>query len=303
MKIIFMGTPDFACPILEALNEKYEVSLVISQPNRSKKKGQYIDTPVAALAKSLGLNLFQPETIKEHFDYIKSFEADVLVTAAYGQYVPTKILNLFKKCLNVHGSLLPKYRGGAPIQRAIINGENVTGVTIMEMTKKLDAGVMYAKKECIITNDDTASDIFSKLSIMGRDLLLEVIEDVVNNKIIGQPQNETEATYAPNLLPEEEIVNFNQPAIKVVRQINGLSNNPGASIIVGDMKIKVLKAAIVNDETNVKPGTIISLKKQVLVKAEDEAVSLDLILVPGKKVLASKDFVNGQKIFKELDVI
>ena len=303
MKIIFMGTPDFACPILEALNEKYEVSLLISQPNRSKKKGQYIDTPVAALAKSLGLNLFQPETIKEHFDYIKSFEADVLVTAAYGQYVPTKILNLFKKCLNVHGSLLPKYRGGAPIQRAIINGENVTGVTIMEMTKKLDAGVMYAKKECIITNDDTASDIFSKLSIMGRDLLLEVIEDVVNNKIIGQPQNETEATYALNLLPEEEIVNFNQPAIKVVRQINGLSNNPGASIIVGDMKIKVLKAAIVNDETNVKPGTIISLKKQVLVKAEDEAVSLDLILVPGKKVLASKDFVNGQKIFKELDVI
>ena len=303
MKIIFMGTHDLACPILEALNEKYEVSLVISQPNRSKKKGQYIDTPVAALAKSLGLNLFQPETIKEHFDYIKSFEADVLVTAAYGHYVPTKILNLFKKCLNVHGSLLPKYRGGAPIQRAIINGENVTGVTIMEMTKKLDAGVMYAKKECIITNDDTASDIFSKLSIMGRDLLLEVIEDVVNNKIIGQPQNETEATYAPNLLPEEEIVNFNQPAIKVVRQINGLSNNPGASIIVGDMKIKVLKAAIVNDETNVKPGTIISLKKQVLVKAEDEAVSLDLILVPGKKVLASKDFVNGQKIFKELDVI
>ena len=142
-----MGTPEFACPILKGLNEKYEIKLVISQPNREKRKGVLIDTPVAGCAKELNLNLIQPEKISDAYDIIKNLDCDMLITAAYGQYVPTKILNLFKFKLNVHGSLLPKHRGGAPIQRALMEGDSKTGITIMEMAKGLDSGDIYVKSE------------------------------------------------------------------------------------------------------------------------------------------------------------
>lgn len=303
MKIVFMGTPDFAVPILRALNERYEVVLVISQPNKIKKKGTLLDTPVAALAKELGLPLYQPEKIGDGVDYIKAFNADVLVTAAFGQYIPSSVLALFKKTMNVHGSLLPKYRGGAPIQRSIMNGDRTTGITIIEMAKKLDAGVMYAKRECPILDTDNSSSLFEKLAIIGRDLLLEVIEDIYLDRLKGEPQKEDEVTYASNLLPEEEIVSFKRPADKIVWQIKGLANNPGATIIFNDIKLKVFDAKVVADNSKEKPGTVLSLKKQVLIKALDNAVSLDLILVPGKKMISAKDFVNGQKILKEFDVI
>ena len=303
MKIVFIGTPEFAVPVLEALNSKYEVILVVSQPNRVKKKGVFIDTPVAAKAKELGLNIIQPEKIGEEYEYLKSLEADVLVSAAYGQYVPTKILNLYKKTLNVHGSLLPKHRGGAPIQRAIMNGDDVTGVTIIEMAKKLDAGVMYAKKQYAIKDTDTSDIVFNELSIIGTNLLMEVIEDVYNGKLVGEVQNEEEATFSSNLTAEEEFISFDMPARMVVRHINSLSSNPGASIKVNDMIIKVYEAEEVVEQSDLAPGTVISLKKQVLIKAKDNAVKINKILVPGKKVLPARDFVNGQKIFKELDVI
>ena len=303
MKIVFIGTPEFAVPVLEALNSKYEVVLVVSQPNRVKKKGVFIDTPVAAKAKELGLNIIQPEKIGEEYEYLKSLEADVLVSAAYGQYVPTKILNLYKKTLNVHGSLLPKHRGGAPIQRAIMNGDDVTGVTIIEMAKKLDAGVMYAKKEYVIKDTDTSDIVFNELSTIGTNLLMEVIEDVYNGKLVGEVQNEEEATFSSNLTAEEEFISFDMPARMVVRHINSLSSNPGASIKVNDMIIKVYEAEEVVEQSDLAPGTVISLKKQVLIKAKDNAVKINKILVPGKKVLPARDFVNGQKIFKELDII
>ena len=303
MKIVFMGTPEFSVPILEALHKKYEIVLVISQPNKLKKKGQWIDTPVAATAKRLGLPLYQPEKVGADVEFIQKAGGEVLVTAAFGQYIPSKVLALFKKTMNVHGSLLPKYRGGAPIQRSIMNGDTVTGITIIEMAKKLDAGVMYAKRECPILEEDTSSTVFEKLSYIGRDLLLDVIEDIYTGNLSGEVQNEDEVTYAPNLTPEEEIIDFNRPARDIACQIRGLSLEPGATIVFKDMKLKVFQAKVVADSSNHQPGTILSLKKQVLVKAKDDAVSLDLILVPGKKMLPAKDFVNGQKILKELDVI
>ncbi|MDE5546061.1 MAG: methionyl-tRNA formyltransferase [Anaeroplasmataceae bacterium] len=247
MKIVFMGTPDFAVPILEALHEKYEIVLVISQPNKLKKKGQWLDTPVAATAKRLGLPLYQPEKVGADVEYIRSFQGDVLVTAAFGQYIPSKVLALFKKTMNVHGSLLPKYRGGAPIQRSIMNGDTKTGITIIEMAKKLDAGIMYAKRECPILESDTSSTMFEKLSKMGRDLLLEVIEDIYTGKLTGEVQNEDEVTYAPNLTPEEEIIDFNRPAKDIVHQIMGLSLEPGATIVFKDIKLKVFQAKVVED--------------------------------------------------------
>lgn len=303
MKIVFMGTPSFGVNVLERLAQKYEVCLVVSQPDRAKKKGIYINTPVKEAALKLGIPVFQPEKISLDYEMIKEANADVLVTAAYGQYIPTKILKLFKKTINVHGSLLPLHRGGAPIQRAIINGDLETGVTIMEMAKKLDAGKMYAKRSYTIKDGDTNSDVFEELSKIGADLLMESIEDIYNEVNLGEAQDEKLATYSPNLDPSEELIDFNKSAFLVMRHINGLSSEPGAYFIFNDVKVKVFKASVVEYVGDEVPGTVLSLKKKVWVKTKDFAVSLDVLLLPGKKQAKAIDFVNGQKLLKEKDVI
>jgi len=298
-----MGTPLFGVRVLERLVEKYDVCLVVSQPDRVKKKGQFVPTPVKELALKLGIPVFQPEKIGLDYEAIKEANADVLVTAAYGQYIPSKILKLFKKTINVHGSLLPLHRGGAPIQRSIINGDLETGVTIMEMAKRLDAGKMYAKRSYKILDDDTNTSVFEKLSNIGADLLMENIEDIYNEVNLGVVQDENMATYSPNLDPSEELIDFNKSAFLVMRQINGLSNEPGAYFIFNDVKVKVFKASVIQYEGNELPGTVISLKKKVWIKTLDNAVSLDILLLPGKKASKAIDFVNGQKLLKENDVI
>lgn len=303
MRIVFMGTPDFSVPILKALNEKYEIALVVSQPNRVKKKGVLLDTPVAACAKELNLELFQPTAIKDDYQKILDMNADVLVTAAYGQYVPTKILNSFKKCLNVHASLLPKHRGGAPIQRCLINGDSKTGVAIMEMVKKLDAGRVYAMKEYEILEDDNNTSLFDKLSIIGRDLLIESIEDIYNDINLGIPQNDDEATFSSNILPSEEVISLNNKSKDIVNLIRGLSYEPGAYLLINDIKLKVFKAKAVDYDGNEPCGYVLSTKKQILLKTLDGAIELLEVLYPGKKILSGRDFSNGQKIFVEGNVL
>ncbi len=303
MKIIFMGTPEFSVPILKALNEKYEVCLVVSQPNRVKKKGVLLDTPVAACAKELNLELFQPTAIKDDYQKILDMNADVLVTAAYGQYVPTKILNSFKKCLNVHASLLPKHRGGAPIQRCLINGDSKTGVAIMEMVKRLDAGKVYALKEYEILDDDNNTSLFNKLSIIGRDLLIDSIEDIYNDKNLGIPQNDEEATFSSNILPSEEVISLNNKSKDIVNLIRGLSYEPGAYLLINDIKLKVFKAKAVAYAGNEPCGYVLSTKKQILLKTLDGAIELLEVLYPGKKILSGRDFSNGQKIFVEGNIL
>lgn len=297
MKIVFMGTPEFAVPILKALNEKYDVVLAVSQPNRVKKKGVFLPTPVAECANSLGIEVFQPEKIKDDYQAILDKNADVLITAAYGQYIPSKILNSFKYCLNVHGSLLPKHRGGAPIQRCLINGDSKTGVCIMEMTKKLDAGKVFAVSEYEILPDDNNSSLFEKLSILGRDLLMSSIEDIYNGKNVGVSQNEVEATYSPNISPEEEVINLNRSSDEIVNQIRGLSYEPGAYLRIDDIKLKVFKAQKIDYEGNEVPGAVLDTKKKIVLKTKDSAIELLEVLYPGKKILSGKDFSNGQKIF------
>ncbi|MBQ9124258.1 MAG: methionyl-tRNA formyltransferase [Acholeplasmatales bacterium] len=303
MKIVFMGTPEFAVPILEALNEKYEVCLAVSQPNRVKKKGVLLDTPVASKAKELGIELFQPEKISSDYQKILDMNADMLVTAAYGQYIPSKILNKFKKCINVHGSLLPLHRGGAPIQRCLINGDKKTGVTIMEMTKKLDAGRMYSFKEYEILPEDNNTLLFEKLSIIGRDLLMDSIEDIYNNVNLGIPQDEALASYSPNIAPEEEEIKLNNKAIDIVNRIRGLSYDPGAYLNVNGIKLKIFKANIVEGDSNLLPGTVICTKKKIVLKTLDKAIELLEVLMPGKKIMSGRDFSNGQKIFIEGTII
>ena len=219
MRIVFMGTPEFACNVLSGLNDKYEIALVISQPNREKKKGALIPTPVAGLSTELGLKLIQPEKIADAYSDILEAKADVLVSAAYGQYIPSKILNLFKYKINVHGSLLPLHRGGAPIQRCLINGDTKTGVTIMEMAKGLDTGKIYSMAEYQIEDDDNSTTLFEKLSVIGRDLLLNTIEDIVNDKNLGIPQDDSKSTYSKNIEKGEELIKLNNTSKNIVNQI------------------------------------------------------------------------------------
>lgn len=304
MKIIFMGTPDFAVPSLEALNEKYEVVLVVSQPAKPEgRKGILKNPPVALKALELGIQLFQPEHIKNEYEYFKNIQADMIVTAAYGQFIPTKILNLYKKCINVHGSLLPHHRGGAPIQRAIINGDKKTGVTIMEMVKKMDAGRMYASSEIPILDSDNNSSLFEKLAIIGKNLLMENIEDIYNGKNEGIMQNEEEATISPNIVPEEEKINFNIDARKVFNLIRGLSDEPGAYCEYNGQRIKIYKASIEKNDSDASPGTIINIKKSLVVKCKTDAISILELQIPGKKRMNVKDFLNGQKLLKLNDII
>lgn len=304
MKIIFMGTPNFAVPSLEALNEKYEVVLVVSQPAKPEgRKGILKNPPVALKALELGIQLFQPEHIKNEYEYFKNIKADMIVTAAYGQFIPTKILNLYKKCINVHGSLLPHHRGGAPIQRAIINGDKKTGVTIMEMVKKMDAGRMYASSEIPILDSDNNSSLFEKLAIIGKNLLMENIEDIYNGKNEGIMQNEEEATISPNIAPEEEKINFNIDARKVFNLIRGLSDEPGAYCEYNGQRIKIYNASIEKNDSDASPGTIINIKKSLIVKCKTDAISILELQIPGKKRMNVKDFLNGQKLLNLNDII
>ena len=299
-----MGTPNFAVPSLEALNEKYEVVLVVSQPAKPEgRKGILKKTPVALKALELGIQLFQPEHIKNEYEYFKNIKADMIVTAAYGQFIPTKILNLYKKCINVHGSLLPHHRGGAPIQRAIINGDKKTGVTIMEMVKKMDAGRMYASSEIPILDSDNNSSLFEKLAIIGKNLLMENIEDIYNGKNEGIMQNEEEATISPNIAPEEEKINFNIDARKVFNLIRGLSDEPGAYCEYNGQRIKIYKASIEKNDSDASPGTIINIKKSLIVKCKTDAISILELQIPGKKRMNVKDFLNGQKLLNLNDII
>ena len=184
-----------------------------------------------------------------------------------------------------------------------MEGDSITGVTIMEMTKGLDQGKIYGYKEYKILDDDNNTSLFSKLAIIGKDLLLDLIEDIVNDKNIGIPQDDSKATYSKNIDASEEIIDLNNKSIDIINQIRGLSYTPGAYIKINDIKLKVYKAHIIEDNSTNVPGTILNIKKEIVIKTKDSAISLDLVQMPGKNMISGKDFSNGQKIFNINDVI
>lgn len=302
-KVVFLGTPMFSVPILEMLNEEYEVKLVVTQPDKLGKRNKLQASPVKLKALELGLEVFQPTSIKDDYQKILDTNANIMITAAYGQFIPSKLLNSFKFHLNVHGSLLPKHRGGAPIQRAIMNGDKVTGITIMEMIKKMDAGKMYAKEEVKITDEDTNETMFNKLSLVGAKLLKETLPDIICGKLDGIEQNESEATFSYNLEASEEIIDFNKNSIDIFNQVRGLAINPGAYFTFNDEKFKVYKTKVLDYQGNELPGTILSLNKEMKIKTKDGAISILEIKPAGKNILDIKSFLNGQRKFKENDII
>lgn len=303
MRIIFLGTPEFATGILTLLDKYYEVVLVVTKADARGNHNKLIESPVKIKAKELGLNIFQPVSLKDDYKPLLDAKADMLITAAYGQFIPGKLLDQFKYKLNVHASLLPKRRGGAPIQRAIIEGDKETGVTIMQMERKMDAGCIYAQAKLPISQDDNSTTLFAKLAVLGRDLLIATLPDIISGKNKGQKQVEEDATFSYVLTKEDEKLNFNKQSLDVVNQIRGLALEPGAYFKFKDQPYKILKAKAVSTTSNANPGTIISLNKEMLIKTADGAISVLEIKPAGKKTMDIKSFLNGQRIFQENDVI
>lgn len=297
LKIVFMGTPSFSVPILEALIEKYEVIGVVTQPDKKVgRKQEIVFSPVKECALKHNIKIFQPIKIRSEYQEIIDLNPDIIITAAYGQLVGMKLLNSPKyRSINVHASLLPKYRGGAPIHEAIKNGESTTGVTIMYMEKAMDAGDILGVKEVPILENDNCGTMFEKLSYAGRDLLMEVLPLLIEGKITPIKQNELDATFAYNVTKEEELVDFNKTAKEVFNHIRAYNPFPIAHMMLGNDSVKLYDSRVVNESHNAIPGTIIKATKQGFLVACGNNTVIEILEVQpsGKRIMKANEFANG----------
>jgi methionyl-tRNA formyltransferase len=297
LKIVFMGTPSFSVPILEALIKEYEVALVVTQPDKEVgRKKELTMSPVKECALKHNIPVFQPEKIRADYQPIIDANPDLIVTAAFGQIIGTKVLNYPKyRSINVHASLLPKYRGGAPIHYSVINGDKETGVTIMYMEKTMDAGDILSQKAIPILEEDTTGSMFEKLSIVGRDLLMETIPALIKGEITPIKQNPEEVTFAYNITKEEECLDLNKDARSLFNQIRGLLPAPVAYMVLKGDNIKVYNAKVSETTHNKEIGTILGKTKKYFTVACGNGTALDIyeLQVSGKKRVLASDFVNG----------
>lgn len=298
MKVIFMGTPDFAVPILEGLIENYDVVGVVSQPDKRVGRHQeLVYTPIKEVAVKHNIKVFQPEKIRNDYEDILALEPDLIVTCAYGQIIPKTILDYPRLgCINVHASLLPKLRGGAPIHRAIIEGYEKTGVTIMYMDVKMDNGDIISTKETVIEDSDNLEKLHDRLSIMGRDLLLETLPSIINGTNKRIKQNEEEVTFGYNIQREEEHIDFNNSTREVFNHIRGLCPFPSAYALLDGVEVKIYDSYIGNKKYAATPGEICSLYKDGLgVCTRDGEIVITCIKIAGKKKMLVRDYLNGVK--------
>ncbi|SOC37981.1 methionyl-tRNA formyltransferase [Salinicoccus kekensis] len=298
--IIFMGTPDFSVPILKDLNEAYGVDLVVSQPDKPVGRKRIMTPPkVAAAARELDIDVYQPENIKdeEAMRKLESIDPDIIVTAAYGQILPKALLELPKHgAVNVHASLLPKYRGGAPIHHAVMAGEEKTGITIMYMAEGLDSGDIISQKEIPILEEDDTGSLHDKLSRLGSELLLETLPSIFDGSNESIPQEHASATYSPNVSKEDERLDFGRPAHEVFNHIRGLSPFPGAYTKLGDKRLKIYGAKPTGEKTAKPAGEILGVHDEgFLVAAEDEALLITEVQLAGKKKTTAKEFIQNRQ--------
>ncbi|MFD2661030.1 methionyl-tRNA formyltransferase [Paenibacillus thailandensis] len=304
MRIVFMGTPEFAVPSLKLLLEQgYEVVAVVTQPDRPKgRKRVLTPSPVKEEALRHGLPVLQPERMRSEdaVAAVAALKPDLIVTAAYGQILPKGVLELPRLgCINVHGSLLPKYRGGAPIQRSIMNGERVTGVTIMYMAAGLDTGDMISRVEVPIEDDDTSGTMFEKLSVAGAKLLGATLPSIIDGTAGAVPQREEEATYAPNLTREDERIDWSKSAVQIHNQIRGLSPMAGAFTQLEGEVFKVWAASLASDKekAGALPGEVLRADSDgIAVQTGEGVLLLKQIQPAGKKAMPASEWLKGARL-------
>lgn len=312
MKIIFMGTPDFAAHVLQKLiHEKYDIALVVSQPDRPVgRKKELLPTPVKKMGMEHHIKVFQPEKIKDDYQAIVNINPDIIITAAYGQLVPKALLEIPRLgCINVHASLLPKYRGGAPIHQAIIDGELETGVTIQYMEEKMDTGDVISQASIPIEPIDDVGSLFEKLSIVGADLLVGTLPSIKKGTNARVPQNHAEATYAFNIKREDELIDWTKTAVAIHNQIRGLNPWPTAYTTINGVNVKIFKSEAFRSKAGgffKEAGTIIHVDSDcigVITGKEcdqggDDALAIRELQLSGKKRMSIKDLLNGEHPFK-----
>jgi len=302
MKILYMGTPDFAATILLKLIESnHEIIGVVTQPDKQKGRGKAISfPPVKELALEHNISVFQPLKAREpeFIDLVRKMAPDAIVVAAFGQILPKELLEIPQYgCINVHGSLLPKYRGAAPIQYSIIDGEDETGITIMHMDVGIDTGDMIIQAKTPIEAGETGGSLHDKLAILGGDLLVEALEKISSGTDPRIPQEESKATYVKILHKNMGIIDFNKPAIEIERLIRGLNPWPSAFTYINNKTLKLWKASVEAVNIAGKPGEVIEVRKDaILVMTAKDALLIHELQLEGKKRLLAEEFLRGNNI-------
>ena len=299
LKIVFMGTPEFSVPTLEALvNNNFEILSIYTQPPKKSNRGQKINiSSIQKFSEKNNLPVRNPENLNndEEYNFIKSLSADIAVVIAYGKLIPKNILKTTKHgFINIHASLLPKWRGAAPIQRAIINGDKKTGVSIMKIEEKLDSGPVLASKELALDQNATYGEIQKKLSVIGSDLLIESLKNIENGKAKFIDQIHSNSTYAKKIDKNETKINWRLDANKVIAYIHGLSPNPGAWFEYENERFKVLRAN--KSAASGNPGTL--LDENLIIACKSDSIQILEIQRQGKNKQITKDFLLGKKISK-----
>ncbi|EHS86139.1 Methionyl-tRNA formyltransferase [Limosilactobacillus gastricus PS3] len=301
--IVFMGTPQFAVPILQALidDPQYDVLAVVTQPDRRVgRKHVLTPTPVKKLAVTAGIKVFQPEKINHspEMEAIIDLSPDLMITAAFGQFLPSKLLSAAKiAAINVHGSLLPKYRGGAPIQYAVMNGDQETGVTIMYMVKAMDAGDMLAQQAIPITKDDDAGTMFDKLSLIGRDLLMQTLPQLVAGTIQAKPQDESQVVFSPNISREQERIDYQMTAQQIDEHVRGLRPSPVGNMVIDGIVTKIYDVTPLEENTSLAAGKVVRLGKHELVLAAGQGTTyrINQLKPAGKPLMDITAYLNGHQ--------
>lgn len=295
-RVIFMGTPDFAVPVLKGLIDNYEVILVVTQPDKEVGRKQELKfSPIKELALKNNIEVFQPIKIREDYKKIVELKPDLIITCAYGQIIPKVILDCPAiACLNVHASLLPKLRGGAPIHKALMEGYTLTGITIMYMDEAMDSGDIIIQEEYHIQDTDNVGELHNILSQMGAKLLIKTLPDIINGTAPRIKQDESLVTYAYNIKRAEEHLDFNQPSQSIYNHVRGLNPWPLANFILNDQEYKVLDCFFEKKQVTEVPGTIVELNKTTIgIAAQDGIVYITKLKPFGKKVMSVQEYLNG----------
>jgi len=299
MRIVFMGTPDFSVPILKNLIKHYEVILVVTQPDKPVGRKRVLTaSPVKDVAIEHGIEVFQPIKIRNDFQKIIDLKPDYIVTAAYGQILPRGLIDNVHS-INIHASLLPLYRGGAPIQKSIMNLDKETGISIMKMEYKMDSGDVYYQESIPIKDVDTTTSLTKKLSILGSEMILEYLNNP--KKYPPVSQDESKATFAYNITFDDQIINWNQKSSVIEAHIRAMQDEPGAITYIGDHILKIYEARKSDIISNSTPGVVTNLDKKLLISTADYDLEILKLQPAGKRAMLTKDFLNGQTILKLYD--
>ena len=301
MKIIFMGTPLFAVPILKSLYQNgYPLSVIYTQPPKKSQRGHKINkSPIQGISETLNIDFRTPQTLKdnkEEYEFIKRLNADLAIVVAYGQIIPDNFLSLTKKgFINIHGSILPKWRGAAPIQRSIMNLESETGISIMKINKELDSGPVGNIYKININQNENAQEISERLSLLAAEKILDNIDDILDDKMKFLEQDHSKASYAKKIDKIEGKINWTEEATKILGQINGLYPNPGAVFNFNGERYKILKAEIGNGQGKI--GEVLNDKLEIAC-GDNQSIKILEIQREGKKVQKIGEFMLGSKIKK-----